>query len=45
MTGHSALDASLLKASSETKIVGKVTVSTESGSYADHVDNNVAKFH
>ena len=43
VTGHSALDASLLKASSEAKIVGKETVSTESRSYLGQVNNNTAK--
>ena len=43
MAGHSALDASLLKASNEAKIIGKQTVSTESGSCPGQVDNNAAK--
>lgn len=43
MTGHSALDSSLLKASSDAKIVGKETVSTDSGSCPSQINNNAAK--
>ena len=43
MTGHSALDASMLKASSEPRIVQKQTVSTESGSWPGQVDENGTK--
>ena len=43
VTAHSALDVSLLKASSEAKIVGKETVSTAPGSYSSQVNNNAAK--
>ena len=43
MTGRHALDASIFKASSEAKKVGKETVSTESGSCAGQINNNAAK--
>lgn len=42
-TEHSALNASLLKANSEAKNVGKEIVSTESGSCPGQVNNNAAK--
>ena len=43
MTGHSAPDASMFKASYKAKKVGKETASTESGSCAGQVNNNAAK--
>ena len=43
MTGHSALDAFMLKASNEAKNVGKETVSAESGSCHGRVNNNAAE--